>query len=47
MDEARGEIYAEIKDGELHGTIEFFNGDESEFRAARKRVARKNARRAS
>jgi len=47
MDEARGEIYAEIKDGELHGTIEFFNGDESEFRAVRKRVARKNARKAS
>jgi hypothetical protein len=47
MDEARGEIYAEIKHGELQGTIEFFNGDESEFRAIRKRVARKNARRAS
>jgi hypothetical protein len=47
MDEARGEIYAEIKHGELPGTIEFFNGDESEFRAVRKRVARKNARRAS
>ena len=41
MDEARGEIYAEIKHGELQGTIEFFNGDESEFRAVRKRVARK------
>jgi len=47
MDEAHGEIYAEIKHGELQGTIEFFNGDESEFRAVRKRVARKNARSAS
>lgn len=47
MDEAHGEICAEIKGGELHGAIEFFNGDESEFRAVRKRVARKNARKAS
>jgi hypothetical protein len=41
MDEARGEIYAEIDDGELRSTIEFFNGDESEFRAVTKSVARK------
>jgi len=47
MDEAHGEIYAEIQDGELHGTIEFFNGDESEFRAVRKRVAHKLTTKAS
>jgi len=41
MDEAHGEIYAEIEDRELRGTIEFFNGDESEFRAVRKRSAHK------
>jgi hypothetical protein len=35
MDEARGEIYAEIENGELRGTIEFFNGDESDFRAVK------------
>ena len=47
MDEARGESYAEINNGELHGTIKFFNGDESEFRAVRKRVAHKFATNAS
>ena len=35
MDEAHGDIYAEIEEGELRGTIEFFNGDDSEFRAVR------------
>jgi hypothetical protein len=47
MDEARGEMYAEIEDGELPGTIEFFNGDESEFRAVTKSVARKLRTKAS
>jgi hypothetical protein len=47
MDEAHGEIYAEIADGELRGTIELFNGDESEFRAVRKSVARKSATKVS
>src|SRR5277367_3011686 len=35
MDEVRGEIYAEIEDGELRGTIELDNGDESDFRAVK------------
>jgi hypothetical protein len=35
MDPAHGNIYCEIKKGELLGTIEFFNGDESDFRAVR------------
>jgi hypothetical protein len=35
MDPAHGDIYCEIEKGELHGTIEFFNGDESAFRAVR------------
>ena len=33
MDPAHGSIYCEIENGELHGTIGFFNGDESDFRA--------------
>ena len=40
MDEARGDIYAEIEDGELRGTIELFDGDESEFRAVKKKNIR-------
>jgi hypothetical protein len=35
MDPAHGDICCEIKNGELHGVIEFFNGDESAFRAVR------------
>ena len=35
IDEARGDIYAEIEEEELRGTIEFFEGDESDFRAVR------------
>lgn len=35
MDEARGNIYALIEDGELRGSIEFSNGDESDFCAVR------------
>jgi hypothetical protein len=35
MDEAFGNIDAEIIKGELHGTISFFTGDESAFRAAK------------
>jgi len=35
MDPAHGSIYCEIENGELHGTIGFFNGDELDFRAVR------------
>jgi hypothetical protein len=44
MDEARGEIYAEIEAGELRGTVEFDNGDESDFRAVKKSAAFKKAK---
>ena len=37
MDPAHGSIYCEIENGELHGTIGFFNGDESAFRAVREK----------
>lgn len=37
MDEAFGNIDAEIINGELCGTISFFNGDESEFKAVKTR----------
>jgi hypothetical protein len=43
MDEARGEIYAEIENGELRGTVEFDNGDEFGFRAVKKSVSLKRA----
>jgi hypothetical protein len=42
MDEAFGEIYGEIEDNELRGTIEFFNGDESDFRAVRENEKRRS-----
>ena len=35
MDPARGDIHCKIKEGELCGTIGFFNGDRSAFRAVR------------
>jgi hypothetical protein len=35
MDPAHGDIRCKIKEGELCGTIGFFNGDESAFRAVR------------
>lgn len=35
MDLAHGDIHCEIKAGELHGVIGFFNGDRSAFRAVR------------
>lgn len=44
MNESRGEIYGEIEDGELRGTIEFDSGDESDFRAVRKRTVLKKAK---
>jgi hypothetical protein len=44
MDEARGEIYAEIENGELRGTVEFDNGDESGFRAVKKSASLKRAK---
>lgn len=44
MDEARGEINASIEDGELRGTIEFDNGDESDFRAVKKNAFLKKAK---
>ena len=44
MDEARGEIYAELKNGELRGTVEFDNSDESGFRAVKKSASLKRAK---
>ncbi len=44
MDKARGEIYGEIEDGELRGTIEFDSGDESDFRAVKKSAGLKKAK---
>jgi hypothetical protein len=38
MDEASGEIYGTIEEGELRGEISFDNGDESEFRAVREKA---------
>jgi len=35
MDLAHGDIHCAIEDGELRGTIGFFNGDNSAFRAVR------------
>jgi len=38
MDPAHGDIHCEIINGELHGTIGSFNGDESAFRAVRENL---------
>jgi hypothetical protein len=40
MEPAHGDIHCEIENEELHGTIRFFNGDESDFRAVRENKQR-------
>ena len=42
-DEALGEIYAEIEEGELRGEISFRGGDESEFRAIKEEKKKRGA----
>ncbi len=44
MDKVQGEIRAEIEEGELRGTVEFWNGDESDFRAVKKAPASKSTK---
>ncbi len=35
MEEAFGEIDGTLEEGELHGTVSFWSGDESDYRAVR------------